>query len=67
MAKISVDDKVLSVIRKGLEEVVKSGTGRAAGVYGVKVAGKTGTAQTSRDKNDALFVGYAPTDSRSTS
>ncbi|HHZ04080.1 penicillin-binding protein 2 [Acetomicrobium hydrogeniformans] len=61
--EISVDDKVLSVIRKGLEEVVKSGTGRAAGAYGVKVAGKTGTAQTSRDKNDALFVGYAPADS----
>ena len=24
------------------------------------IAGKTGTAQTSRNKNDALFVGYAP-------
>jgi len=61
--RIPVNEKVLSVVRQGLEQVVKSGTGRAAGAYGVKVAGKTGTAQTSRYKNDALFVGYAPADS----
>lgn len=57
---ISVNEEVLSVVRRGLEQVVKAGTGRSAGRYGVEIAGKTGTAQTSRNKNDALFVGYAP-------
>jgi len=61
--RVNVGEKTLNVVRQGLEQVVKSGTGRAAGLYGVKVAGKTGTAQTSRYKNDALFVGYAPADS----
>ena len=44
-------------------EVVTSGTGRAAAVSGVKVAGKTGTAQVSTTTSNSLFIGFAPYDS----
>lgn len=46
-----------------MERVVNSGTGRRAQISGVRVAGKTGTAETGRDDlNDAWFIGFAPID-----
>ncbi len=48
--------------RSVLEGVVKSGTGTAAAIDGVTVAGKTGTAE-HNGYNDVWFVGMAPSDS----
>jgi peptidoglycan glycosyltransferase len=46
-----------------MELVTTTGTGRRAQIPGVRVAGKTGTAETGRnDRNDAWFVGFAPVD-----
>ncbi len=45
-----------------MEEVVSRGTGRRAAVTGVRVAGKTGTAEASTPTPHAWFVGFAPVD-----
>ncbi|RRD65891.1 penicillin-binding protein 2 [Fretibacterium sp. OH1220_COT-178] len=52
----------LSIVQKGLDYVVRKGTGARAGKFGVTVAGKTGTAQNAHGDDHALFAGYAPAD-----
>ena len=61
-AALGISPEVLKLIQQGVQEVTKSGTGKRASSYGVKVAGKTGTAQNSHGDDHAWFVGYAPAD-----
>ena len=58
--KIPIDPWVWKIIQRGMRRVVTSGTGTAAQLSGIEVAGKTGTAQNSRGRDHAWFVGYAP-------
>ena len=49
-------------VKNVLRTVVDSGTGVGAQVYGVSIAGKTGTAETGKPVDDSWFVGFGPTE-----
>jgi len=55
--------KTAAALTPMMVQVVESGTGTAAQISGVDVAGKTGTAETGRDnENDTGFIAFAPAD-----
>ena len=49
-----------AVLKDMMTEVVTSGTGTAASVSGVTVAGKTGTAENATGNDHSWFIGFAP-------
>ena len=49
-------------VKQAMFDVVQNGTGSAAAIAGVKVAGKTGTAETNNANANSTFVGFAPYD-----
>ena len=62
--KLPIQPATLDILRMALQDVVIRGTAKNAGLEAYKVAGKTGTAETGRQKdNHAWFAGYAPYDS----
>lgn len=61
--KMPIQPAVLDILRQSLQDAVTRGTARDKGLAIYNVAGKTGTAETGRQKdNHAWFVGYAPYD-----
>lgn len=54
--------QLADTINHMMVEVVNDGTGTAARISGVKVAGKTGTAENSHGASHAWFIGFAPAD-----
>ncbi|MDR1400730.1 MAG: penicillin-binding protein 2 [Endomicrobium sp.] len=60
--QIILSDRTWDLLHKALLEVVESGTGIRSKIAGIKIAGKTGTAQNPQGDNHAWFVSYAPAD-----
>jgi len=61
---LDISRETLESVREGLKKVVNDprGTGRKAKLNNVVVAGKTGTAQTSKPKSHGWFAGFGPFD-----
>ena len=49
-------------VKEAMLDVVQNGSGSAVGIAGVKVAGKTGTAETNSATPNSTFIGFAPYD-----
>lgn len=58
--RVSYSLETFSVIRDGMRAVVARGTGTAAALPNVALAGKTGSAENPRGQPHAWFAGYAP-------
>jgi penicillin-binding protein 2 len=60
--EIHIDTANFEIIIRGMEDVVKGGTGRVADMKDIIVCGKTGTAQNPHGKDHSIFVAFAPKD-----
>uniref|UniRef100_A0A7C4CAX0 Penicillin-binding protein 2 n=1 Tax=candidate division WOR-3 bacterium TaxID=2052148 RepID=A0A7C4CAX0_UNCW3 len=60
--ELKLDQNDLKQVRLAMTRVVEHGTGRAARLGEITIAGKTGTAQNPPRPDHAWFVGYAPAD-----
>lgn len=61
--RLHISEKTLDYVRRSLRKVVTDGTAKEVGFGELGVAGKTGTAETARKRdNHAWFSGYAPFD-----
>ncbi len=60
--QLPIPDSIYTPVIKGMRKVMTNGTGRRVQIKGVKMCGKTGTAQNSHGKDHSLFVAFAPMD-----
>ena len=60
--RVNFSDRDMARVREAMEAVIydQGGTGGLAKVEGVRIAGKTGTAQNPHGEDHALFICYAP-------
>ena len=58
----AISAETAAQVKEAMLEVVDDGSGSAAAIAGVQVAGKTGTAEATDDQVNTAFVGFAPYD-----
>jgi penicillin-binding protein A len=57
-----VSSEIANEVKNMMTAVVDQGTGKNARISGIKVAGKTGTAENPSGESHAWFIGFAPAD-----
>ncbi|MFN2616880.1 MAG: peptidoglycan D,D-transpeptidase FtsI family protein [Thermoleophilaceae bacterium] len=57
-----MSSKAAGLLAQMMGRVVEEGTGTAGALSGIKVAGKTGTAEVANGQNQAWFIAFAPID-----
>ena len=58
-----ISPEAYTAVKEGMLRVTSDGTARGTfGNYSIKVAGKTGTAQSPTGIDNAVFIGFAPYD-----
>ena len=60
--KEAISPDIAAILTELMVRVVEEGTGTSAAISGVKVAGKTGTAEVADGDSHAWFIGFAPAD-----
>lgn len=60
--RVDIDSSYFLPVIVGMESVVAEGTGRAAFVDGLRIAGKTGTVQNPHGLDHSTFIAFAPAD-----
>lgn len=62
LLKVAISPAVAQVLKNAMVDTVKAGTGQSAALPGIKVGGKTGSAQNPQGRAHSWFVGFAPAD-----
>ena len=57
---VGIDPQYFEPVITGMQQVVEYGTARASKIPGIVMCGKTGTAQVNGQKNNSVFVAFAP-------